>query len=125
MARNPKWSREELMLALDLYFRVNPAHSSPQNEEVEKLSALLCRLSSHQLTADPVRFRNPNGVYMKLCNFLRFDPDYHGSGLSRGGKLEEAIWNEFYEDRRRLSRLCDAIAAQSQTTSVAETPRSG
>lgn len=23
------------------------------------------------------QFRNPNSVFMKLCNFPRFDPDYH------------------------------------------------
>jgi len=47
---------------------------------------------------------------MKLGNFLRFDPDYEGAGLSRGGKLEEAIWNEFASDRERLQQLAVAIA---------------
>ena len=46
---------------------------------------------------------------MKLGNFLRFDPDYEGAGLSRGGKLEEAIWNEFANDRERLRHLAVAI----------------
>lgn len=28
MKRNPNWTREELILALDLYFKVNPIHTS-------------------------------------------------------------------------------------------------
>jgi 5-methylcytosine-specific restriction protein A len=46
---------------------------------------------------------------MKLCNFLRFDPDYKGKGLDRGGKLEESIWNEFSGDRVLLSSIAASI----------------
>ena len=55
--------------------------------------------------------QNANGVYMKLCNFLRFDPSYEGKGLTRGGKEEEAVWNEFGQDIDRLNRTADAIRA--------------
>lgn len=111
MPRNPKWSREELMLALELYFKVNPSHASPAHPEVRKVSVLLNQLPHAVAVADSARYRNPNGVYMKMCNFLRLDPDYPGSGLSRGGKLEESIWKEFASDRERLSIRCDEIRA--------------
>src|SRR5271168_302046 len=51
-------------------------------------------------------FRNPNGVYMKMMNFRRFDPLYRArgkTGLTRGNKLEEAVWNDFASDARRLT----------------------
>lgn len=99
MPRNPNWTRDELILALDLYFRENPNHTSDTNPEVIKLSDTLNRLPVHPISKHEEKFRNPNGVYMKLCNYLRFDPNYSGVGLKRGGKLEEEIWNEFSGDR--------------------------
>lgn len=47
---------------------------------------------------------------MKLGNFLRLDPDDPRKGLSRGGKLEEEIWQELLRvDRTRLHREATSI----------------
>ena len=89
---NPDWTRDELILALDLYFLEPSARGSKSHPTVIKLSEVLNKLPIHaseQLDAD---FRNPNGVGMKLSNFLRFDPDYAGEGLKRGSRLEKDIW---------------------------------
>jgi 5-methylcytosine-specific restriction enzyme A len=107
--RNPSWQRDELILALDLYFRHPPKTISQSHPAVVELSELLNSLPIHPNRPDAERFRNTNGVYMKLSNFLRFDPDYDGAGLSRGGKLEESIWSEFADDRDRLHKLAEAI----------------
>lgn len=107
--KSPKWSRDELILALDLYFRVDPVHTSEQNAEIQELSNILNRLPIHPISVHGDIFRNPNGVYMKLCNFLRFDPSYTGAGLTRGGKLEEEIWNEFASDRPKLKAIANSI----------------
>lgn len=101
--RNPNWSREELILALDLYFRLGPGRFSAADPEVISLSEVLNSLPLHSMRPDAQRFRNPNGVNMKLCNFLRLDPSYRGKGLQRGAKLEEGIWAEFASNRERLS----------------------
>lgn len=116
--RNPAWQRDELILALDLYFRHPPKTVSQSHPAVVGLSDVLNALPIHAHRPDGGRFRNPNGVYMKLGNFLRFDPDYEGAGLSRGGKLEEAIWNEFADDRERLHHLAEAIAQGYQSVST-------
>ena len=112
--RNPPWQRDELILALDLYCRHSPNSLSQNHPLVIGLSEILNALPIHRKRADGAKFRNPNGVYMKLCNFLRFDPGYSGTGLSRGGKLEETIWKEFANDRERLKNLADAIKAGYQ-----------
>ncbi|MFX4263094.1 HNH endonuclease [Pelotomaculum propionicicum] len=107
--RNPSWKRDELILALDLYFRHNPSHISPAHDEVKKLSDILNTLPIHTERPITEKFRNPNGVYMKLCNFLRYDPDYHGVGLQRGGQLEKEIWNEFAYRQGYLHRVASVI----------------
>ena len=100
--RNPPWTREELILALDLYFKLNPSHTSRTNPEMVELSGVLRSLAHHPIEKRTSNFRSPSAVYMKMCNFLRLDPSYKGTGLSAGGKTEVAVWEEFGEDRERL-----------------------
>jgi len=114
--RNPPWERDELILALDLYFQHKPSTISQTHSTVIELSNILKQL--HIDRPDKVRFRNPNGVYMKLGNFLAAGPNYHGKGLQRGGKLEKQIWEEFHIDPLELHRLANAIKAGYQSTAA-------
>lgn len=108
-SRNPAWTRDELILALDLYFRHHPSHISNKHPEVRKLSETLNLLPIHKDRPDSVRFRNENSVYTKLCNFLRFDPNYRGKGLTHGNADEEEVWKEFADDQKRLAQVASAI----------------
>ena len=67
--RNPVWSRDELILALDLYMRHRPSFPDDRHPEVIELSRLLNRLAAMTKTAGCESFRNGNGVAMKLQNF--------------------------------------------------------
>lgn len=107
--RNPAWTRDEIILALELFFRVNPLSTSERHPEIVALSQLLNRLPIHSDKPNASNFRNPNGVYMKLCNLLRFDPSYKGSGLKAGNKLEEDVWRDFGSDRAKLKVVADAL----------------
>jgi 5-methylcytosine-specific restriction enzyme A len=93
--RNPPWEREELILALDLYFEANPNQISDLDHRVINLSNILKKMNIPATTQNLENFRNPNSVYMKMCNFLALDPSYYGSGLTRGSKLDKIIWDEF------------------------------
>lgn len=109
MPKNPDWTRDELILALDLYLRANGPHLQAHHAEVVQLSELLNALPVHDLNSRGVNFRNPNGVAMKLGNFMRFDPNSPASGLPRGNRLEEQIWQEFANDIYRLRKTAEAI----------------
>ena len=110
MPKSPNWCRDELILALDLYFREPRARGSKSHPGVKKLSALLNGFPVHPSHDKEGYLRNPNGVAMKLGNFLPFDPEYDGRGLSQGGKLDKKIWDEFARiDRGKLRRAADAI----------------
>lgn len=111
MPRNPKWNRDELILALHLYKQINPALISSKNPDIIALSNLLNSLPIHARSNRDVKFRNANGVSMKLSNFLRFDPNYDGVGLQRGAKLEDEVWNEFADEPQRLEATASAIQA--------------
>ena len=109
MPKNYNWNRDELILALDVYFREPDARGSKSHPAVLELSDLLNRLPIHPSYDREEYFRNPNGVAMKLSNFLRFDPGYEGVGLPRGSRLDEEIWGEFSNDPVRLRRVASAI----------------
>ena len=69
--RNPPWSRDELVLALDLYKRRYRDGIVRDDPEITDLSEILNALTIHAERPDAARFRNPNGIYMKMGNFAK------------------------------------------------------
>lgn len=107
--KNPNWQRDELILALDLYFQLEPGQIHGRNERVVALSDLLNSLPIHAPEFRNYKFRNANGVGLKLSNFLAIDPDYDGKGMQRYGKLDHKIFHEFKKDKERLQRIANSI----------------
>ena len=89
--RNPKWHRDEIILTLELYYDLESGRMNSGSKEVIELSELLNKLPIHTIRPDAQKFRNPNGVSYKLGNFKFFDPDYNGTGLKGGSKLDEEV----------------------------------
>jgi hypothetical protein len=98
---NPPWSDEELVLAVDLY--ISDGQLDDKHEKVIALSNTLNALSIHKNKETYPRFRNPNGVAMKLANFAAIDPKYDGVGLSSGGRGDRLVWDKYAHDRTALS----------------------
>lgn len=99
--RNPVWSRDELILALDLYVRTGGNPTSKDDEALNQLSAVLNKM--HRLNGEggSDTLRNRNGVYLKVMNFRSSDPAYLQQGkvgMTRGNRLEAVLWAE-YEGR--------------------------
>jgi 5-methylcytosine-specific restriction protein A len=107
--QNPNWTRDELILALDLYFRVPDARGSKSHPECVKLSKILNELPIHRGNAHSDTFRNANGVGMKLSNFLQYDSTYSGKGLTSGSQLEKEIWDRYASKQKQLRQAAEAI----------------
>lgn len=85
------WSREELILAFELYCRIPFQKTKTSNLEVQELANLLGR--------------TPASVARKLGNFGAFDPELREvkiSGLTHTSKLDREIWEEFNRNWNRL-----------------------
>lgn len=107
--RNPKWHRDEIILALDLYFKLERKDIGANNPEIIELSKVLNKLPIHNKTIITEKFRNPNGVSLKLSNFLAIDPDYKGKGMGSYSKQDYLIFNEFVGHKDTLSDIALAI----------------
>ena len=85
------WTREELILAFDLYCRIPFQKTKANNPEVISLARLIGRTSA--------------SVARKLGNFGSFDPELKKqkiSGLEHASKLDKDIWDDFHKDWNRL-----------------------
>jgi len=109
-ARNPAWTRDELVLALELYLRKPSAGKA--DPEVSDLSDMLQRLGQQSGLVVTTSYRNRNGVGLKLMNFRAQDPAYTskgGVGMRRGNALEPALWAQYAGDLPALRAEADRI----------------
>jgi predicted RNA-binding protein with PUA-like domain len=105
------WTREEDILALDLFVRagvVNGGRFLPENDpRVIALSEELRALPTHPGVARDERFRNPSGVALKLMNFraveraVKRDLGIAGAetlpaGMPRFSALDRALFEEYF-----------------------------
>lgn len=101
--RNPPWEYDELVLALDVYFREPRARQSKSHPAVSDLSDAVRALPLPIERPDPERFRNVNSVFMKLQNFKAVDPEYTAdgrAGLGAGATQRERTLFERYSTRQ-------------------------
>ena len=79
------WSREDLVLAFELYCRIPFRKTKASNAEVREFAGLLRR--------------SPAAVARKLGNFGAFDSELQKqriTGLTHTGLLDREIWDEFH-----------------------------
>ncbi len=102
-----------MILALDFYVQCHGNPPAKDSAEIKSLSQMLNELDADVAKASE-KFRNANGVYMKIMNFRRFDPKYAAKGavgLSRGGKGDEDVWSEFINRPDVLKAAAASIRA--------------
>ena len=87
MRRN--WTREELILAINLYCKTPFGRIHNRNPEIIKLAKLIDR--------------TPSSVSYKLANFASIDPSLQRKGASNVSKLDIDVWNEFFKDWGKLA----------------------
>jgi 5-methylcytosine-specific restriction protein A len=106
--RNPKWTSDELILTLDFYFSKKPNIPSNSSIEIIELSNLLNTLGEKIRVPGNEKYRNPNGVGMKLMNFRYLDPNIDG-GLGNVSSGDRKIWEDYSNDLVELKKTSDLI----------------
>ncbi len=105
---NPNWTREEVVLALELYLECRERVPSANDPRVSALSEVLRSFPHHSLADRKESFRNPDGVAFKLQNLRQIDT---GKGLGNVPKIDREVWDEFAATPDRVKEIAALIRA--------------
>jgi hypothetical protein len=115
--RLPKWTEDELILTLELYFKIKSGEKKHSHSTLKEMSENLRGLNTYPEFNDNTTFRNVNGISRKLGNFSAIDPDYEGKGLYACSLLDREIFMKFYKKPTELAKAVAAIGKKhSQKT---------
>lgn len=85
------WSKEELIIAFNLYCQIPFGQIHTRNPKIIELSRILNR--------------TPSAISWKLVNFASFDPELKKRGIKgavNASRLDQEVWNEFNGDWNQL-----------------------
>lgn len=93
------WTREEVLLAINLYCRLPYRKLRQTTPEVRALAQLLNR--------------TPSAISKRCCNYVQFDPveSKRVKGFSRAAKLDRSIWAEINGDWETFAAECGKVEA--------------
>ncbi|SRR6266851_6210 len=109
MATRDTWSREEHILAFNLYSQIPFGTIHERNPKIQELAKLIGR--------------SVGAVSRKLANFSRLDPFLQErgiKGLPHGAKGEEEVWKEFAKRPEALAFESERLLAEREGKSIEE-----
>jgi putative restriction endonuclease len=104
-----KWTREELIIAFNLYCKIPFGKIHIHNPEIIALAKILGR--------------TPSAVSWKLANLASLDPSLKKrniAGASHGSKMDAEVWDDFNGDWDRLVFESEKLLAQRMGKQVEE-----
>ena len=107
MATRNLWTKEELILAFNLYLKIPFGKMHSTNKDIIHLANLIGR--------------TPSSIALRLVNFASVDPALQArgvKGMDGGKKIVQPIWNEFFYNQEELVFLSEQILAQKENTSI-------
>lgn len=108
MTKN-NWTREQTIVAFNVYCKVPFKKSSSRHPVIIKYAQIIGR--------------SPSALNMKVGNFGRLDPELRRKGiigLTNGSKLEETIWNEFHGNWDDLAFESELLISKYQNKTIEE-----
>ena len=101
------WTRDELILAINLYCKLPFGKMHASNPDVKDLARIIDR--------------TPASVALKLGNLASFDPTLQARGIkgaSNASKLDKTIWDEFYNHWDAALLESEKLLAAAKHTSI-------
>lgn len=103
------WTREQTIVALNVYCKIPFKNSSARHPLVKEYAKLLNR--------------TPAALNFKIGNLGSFDPVLRAKGivgLGHTSKMDELVWNEFFDNPERLAYESEKIIADLRHLSIEE-----
>lgn len=105
--KNRNWTKNELILAFNLYLRLPFGKMHSRNNKIIHLAKLIDR--------------TPGSVAMRLTNFAHIDPFHQArgvKGLEGGANQCQPIWDEFNQNREELIFTSEQILAEQENKAL-------
>ncbi|MDY5844748.1 MAG: HNH endonuclease [Prevotella sp.] len=96
-----KWTREETIIAFNLYCKIPFKVSSKSHPMIVKYAKIIGR--------------TPSALNMKIGNLGRLDPKLKERGivgLTHGAKMEQEVWKDFYDNPDKLAYESECLIAK-------------
>lgn len=109
MAKKNDWSKDETIIAFNVYCKIPFKSSSKTNATIIKYAKIIGR--------------SPSALNMKVGNFGRLDPELKKQGITglvNGAKLEELVWDEFNGNWEKLAFESELLLAKFQNKTIEE-----
>ncbi|MEI6434855.1 MAG: HNH endonuclease [Bacteroidota bacterium] len=101
------WSKDELILAFNLYLKLPFGKMHSRNSEIIHLADIIGR--------------SANSIALRLVNFASVDP-YHQNrgvvGMKGGVKQVQPIWDEFFQNKESLIFESERILAEKENKTI-------
>jgi HNH endonuclease len=112
--RNPNWTEDELVIALDLYFKTVGAgdEATPDHPLVKTASELLKRTNPHDLNKCNAKFRAPDGVMRRVRYFTKLAKGESIKGHTEYVRVFEKYRNDIAALGRRVEELKFGISGE-------------
>jgi putative restriction endonuclease len=101
------WTRDELILAINLYCKMPFGRLTSTSPEIKELAKQIGRTA--------------NSVALKLVNFSSLDPSLQARGIKGMGnasKLDKQIWDEFYNNWDAALMESEILLAKTKQTTI-------
>ena len=103
------WTREQIIVALNVYCKIPFKNSSARHPLIQEYAKLLGR--------------TPAALNLKIGNLGSFDPVLRAKGivgLGHTSKMDELVWNEFFENPEKLAYESEKIIADLRHQTLEE-----
>jgi putative restriction endonuclease len=96
------WTREEVLLTINLYCKLPYRRLRQSTQEVRELAHLINR--------------TPSAISMRCCNYVQFDPveSKRVKGFTRAAELDKSVWAEVSSDWERFAAECEQIEKRAR-----------
>ncbi|MDP9047890.1 MAG: HNH endonuclease [Bacteroidota bacterium] len=101
------WTKDELMLAINLYSKLTFGQMSQSNRDIIELAHLIGR--------------TPGSVAYKLVNFASLDPRLTQKGMVNASKLDREVWQDYMNNWDEVFFESEKLLAKKKHTTIEKT----
>lgn len=98
------WTKDELLLAVNLYSKLQFGQLHSRNTDIIDLANMIGR--------------TPNSVALKLVNFASLDSNLKQKGMDKVSKLDREVWHEYTQNWVELFFEGEKLLAKKKDTTV-------